>query len=45
MTITTLLAMWAVASVVTSLLMGRWLGERGLVESFMGPVRFRLDDD
>lgn len=45
MTITTFLGLWAVVSILASLAMGRWLGGRDLVDQFMAPMRFRLDDD
>ena len=45
MTIATFLGLWAIVSIVASLAMGRWLGGRDMVEQFMAPMRFRLDDD
>ena len=45
MTIATFLGLWAVVSIVASLSMGRWLGGRDMVDRFMAPMRFRLDDD
>lgn len=45
MTLATFLVAWAVVSVVSSLMMGRWLGGRDLIDQFVAPLQFRLDDD
>ena len=45
MTLMTLLLAWTAVSIVTSLAMGRWLGGRDLIDHFVSPLQFRLDDD
>ena len=45
MTLGTFLAAWALISVVSSLMMGRWLGGRDLISQFVAPIQFCLDDD
>jgi hypothetical protein len=45
MTIATILMLWALVSVVTSLAMGHWLASRDLIDRFVAPMQFRLDDD
>ena len=45
MTVASFLLAWAVVSVVSSLLMGRWLAGQDLIDHFVGPIQLRLDDD